>query len=408
MTPKGKFEFIAGVAGTGKSWLVRERAKNSSGVKLTASTGIAAVNLASEDYTVTTINSLLWYYDTASLEDAWSSGKLDTALRKLYYDQGTREIILDEVSMLSGEQLNIILQGIDFLNDNAERSMDPMGLTLVGDFCQLPPVSADAEGFAFECSRWNRFEANTKILTEIKRQTDREFIEALGYVRSGNADMATDYFSQFMVPRNDIDFEGTSIRAKNVHVDRHNALRLDRLSTPIHRFTTERSGTQLPEWKKNIPEVVEVKEGALVMLLVNKSINYGDYKEFLYVNGDLGHVEGATEETCFVRLIRTGEQVEVEYTTKENAILGKNNQKVVIGECHHMPLRLGWASTVHKAQGLTVDRAQIDLTNHFFGNPGMAYVALSRARTPEGLTIVGKPEVFMRRIAVDDRVRRWL
>lgn len=408
MSETGIFEYIGGAAGCGKTWQARERVRaNLWGVRLCASTGIAAINLGQAEFTCTTINSLLWYFNTADLEDAWTQGRLDMALRR-HWEEGTRQIIIDEVSMMSGRQIDVICQGIDYLNE--KRGFDagqPLGMTLIGDFCQLPPIDELDEGFAFEAKRWDRFENNTTILTEIKRQTDLEFVKALRSVRRGEGAEAVEFFKPYMNNRLDIDFEGTTIMSKNIEVDRFNERRLDRLNTDWVRFPSHRFGKQLKEWTKNIPQVFETKLDALVMILVNKPIPLSG-GEFEYVNGDLGYIRDFTEKTATVELLRSGETVEVEYSNKENIEKHKGKQEVV-GNCEHMPLRTAYATTCHKSQGLTLDRVQINLNGQFFNYGGMAYVALSRARTQDGLRIVvGRPETFIKRCRTNPKVEQWL
>ena len=328
------------------------------------------------------------------------------ALRKLY-EEGTRQIIIDEVSMMSGRQIDVICKGIDYLNNTRGfDNNDPFGLTLIGDFCQLPPVSERVEGFAFEGDSWSRFDENKLILTEIKRQTDLEFVEALRLVRRGEGKAAIEFFEPFMSKRLDIEFEGTTIMSKNVEVDRFNERRLSRLTSNKVRFPSHRFDKQLPEWTKNIPQVFETKLDALVMILVNKPIPDSG-GEFEYVNGDLGYIRDVTEKTAVVELLRGG-TVEVGYTKKENKEK-KDGKELVVGNCEHMPLRTAYATTCHKSQGLTLDRVQINLNGQFFGYGGMAYVALSRARSQEGLSIIcGSPDTFARRCQTNPKVKQWL
>jgi len=399
----GLYKYIGGAAGCGKSWEARERVRRSpSTVRMTASTGIAAINLGQSEFTCTTINSLLWYYNTKSLEDAWTTGKLDIAMRRIQ-EQGINEIIIDEVSMMSGRQIDLICKGLDYANDRSNYQ-SPIGLTLVGDFLQLPPVEEKAEGFAFEATHWDRFESDTTILTEIKRQADPAFIEALHAVRKGDGASAVDFFRPHMKKHLDVDFEGTTIMAKNLEVDRFNELRLERLKTPWIRFPSHRFGDQLKEWEK-IPQVLDVKMDALVMVLVNKAFE----GEFEYVNGDLGFIRDYDNEHCTVELMRTGQTIAIEYTTKENKVRQKGGGEQTLGTCEHMPLRVAYATTCHKVQGLTLDRVQINLNAQFFSYPGMGYVGLSRARTAEGLEIVvGNDNTFIKRCNTNPRVARWL
>jgi len=399
------FQYIGGAAGCGKTWEAKEMMHQSPfETRLTATTGIAAINCSDDDFTCTTINSLLWYKDTDALEDAEVQGKLDMALRQLW-SGGVTHIMIDEVSMMSGRQLDIIVNAIDRLNEL--HGYDPaIRLTILGDFCQLPPVAEKEEGFAFEAKCWDRFEDNKIIMTEIKRQADKEFINALRAVRRGAGPDAVDFFSPYIAQMVDVDFQGTTIFGYNREVDRFNKLRLDRLDTEWVRFPSHRFGKQLPEWK-NIPQVFETKLDSLVMLLVNKSIK-GSGGIFEYVNGDLGYIREAYKDRAVVELIRTGGYVEVAYTVKEN-VAKKEGKRYVSGTCEHVPLRVAYATTCHKSQGLTLDRVQVNINTKFFKEGGMTYVALSRARSPEGLRIVaGSERTFINRCRTSPKVERWL
>ena len=116
----------------------------------------------------------------------------------------------------------MICNALDYHNDMRDES-EQIGLTVIGDFCQLPPVAEKEEGFAFETKHWKRFEDNTTILTEIKRQTDIEFVEALRHVRRGNGADAVEFFKPYMERLVDVDFDGTTVMAKNIEVDRFNS-----------------------------------------------------------------------------------------------------------------------------------------------------------------------------------------
>ena len=180
------------------------------------------------------------------------------------------------------------------------------------------------------------------------------------------------------------------------------------------------------EW--GIPPSVRLKTNAYVMLLSNAP-------DFGYANGDCGWIEGHSEESVQVKLVRTGQVVEVprvvrgvEHAEKPDAYSGTVSipksedagayiprqhyrgrvKRYVMGQIEYFPLRLAYASTVHKSQSLTLDKVQCDFRDHFFSHPGMLYVALSRCRTLEGLRLVGQQGTFARHCTVDSRVREWI
>ncbi len=445
--PVPPFTYLAGAAGCGKTWATRAWAERDPGVLRAATTGIAAINLGG-----TTINSLLGYFDTKSLMDSYTTGFLTARLGKLW-KAGARRIILDEVSMLDGDQLTYLVKAIEEVNgrgyvlDSADAeesgSVDGsggMGLTLVGDFCQLPPVKAP---FAFDSSEWGRFDepGATITLTEIRRQADPTFVDALRACRRGDGHRAIDVFGPGIARQTDDTFDGPTLLAKNEQVDRYNWIRMGKLVGEAHRdlhFTSDRWGKQRSEWGSpqkpphtwGIPPRLHLKTGCLVMVLANRSIATlaGQPPSFLYVNGDLGTVvDGSPERhTCDVQLHRTGQVVEVHYVRrevltpldrarrKELIALGKadliseNGKFEIEGWVDYCPLRVAYASTVHKSQGLSLDKVQVNISDPFFKTPGMVYVALSRARSLEGLRLVGSTAAFIERCVTDPRLSRWL
>ena len=417
------FTALLGGAGTGKTFLVKQwmREAELGSLALAATTGIAAVNLGEG----TTINALLRYFNTESLIDLFTSGALTMRLKKLRR-AGLRRIILDEVSMLDGDQLTVLVRAVEECNgegfdlgDVAEEDKDlpPLGLTVVGDFCQLPPVKAP---FAFESLEWGKFSVQT--LSKVWRQQDDAFVDALRAARRGDGRGAVEALEPCFVKATDPHFDGPTLLAKNDAVDRYNRLKLDALQTAEATFSASRWGEQRTEWKQ-IPETLVLKEGCLVMALAN------DYDEELdayrYVNGDLGIFRemdragnalvtfqrtGATEDVIRITRVVTepmevGERKALKAAGEAHRIKDKNK---VVGEITYMPLRVAYATTVHKSQGLSLDRVQVNLREPFMASPGMAYVALSRARTLEGLRLIGSAQTFVARCTVDPRVRQWI
>lgn len=400
------FEVVMGSAGTGKTWLMKDRQQKTRGVVLCATTGIAAINLGG-----TTINALLGYYDTKSLKETFLNGFLQSRLRKLRASGVTRYVI-DEVSMFDGNALDLLVRAVDEVNESRVSSYDPeVKITLVGDFAQLPPVKAP---FAFNAEMWDRFEENTTTLTEIRRQTEKDFILALQAARRGDGAAALEYFRDRMVTEKQEDFQGPTILAMNEEVDRYNKLKLASCPGEWLSLQNTKEGRQRGEWK-NIPDRIDLKTGAQVMVLANRRDI--ETKEYLYVNGDLGTLEGVDElgEQPYpvVKLHRTGklqivQPVQREFLVPTGNTGARKDRFTVEGTITYYPLRLAYASTVHKTQGLSLDRVQVSIANHFFSNPGSVYVALSRARTPDGLRLVGTPDMFIQRCNADPKVKRFL
>jgi ATP-dependent DNA helicase PIF1 len=434
-------ELLTGAAGTGKTHeILRRQAEDPNYGQTVATTGIAAINLGT-----ITINSLLGYFDTESMEDAFNKGQLERRLRELA-DTGARNLIVDEISMLDKRQLNMLYRGVSLVNERRDwKQQEPLGLVLTGDFCQLPPVKAE---WCFKADCWPQFEANTTRLTKCWRQSDQKFLDAINLIRKGDGRAGADLLRDMVefVPNAQVGFDGTTIIAKNEMVDNFNFTSQSRLTGAMTRVTNERWGRLRSEWKwemfkgkriGTIPPTLELKIGALVMILNN------DTPVFSYVNGDLGHIEDydGASGIYYIKLKRTDEIVPIgpivrEYQQKDMIGSGYSREQIDMIPCYHpnrdedipfgvvyfnekrrryvtggvkyYPLRLAYASTVHKTQGLSLDAVQIDCYNHFFGAPAMAYVAISRARTPQGLRIVGTPDLLAERVKVHPEVLRWL
>ena len=422
-------EFITGAAGTGKTTLIAQRIQETPNYgALCATTGIAAVNLGPN---ISTINSALGYYDLSDLKGKFIKGKLKTKLKAFLVKHGAK-LIIDEISMMGAEPLDIIY---DTMHDISEEKTCPPGLGMIvtGDFLQLPPVK---QPWAFTAQCWPEFEASTTMLTKVHRQSHPEFLRILQQIRRGDNIMApldlakipevtwTDY--------PDHDFPGTTIFGVNKEVNRMNRIRLNALKRqglkPIN-FKAYRWGKQKGEWKL-IPEILEVTEQAYVMILINEP------QTFSYANGDCGEVTQLEEGKCVIKLRRDGSTAvipwvtrryevegmpqdyplapekaksfsewkksmeETEWADEDISVLTTDQQKTkykgylvsmtnkykqwgrpyydydkdvyVLGEVVYMPVRLAWATTVHKSQGLTLDQVQVDMGHGFFGGPSMA------------------------------------
>ena len=435
-TPIPTFTFLCGAAGSGKTYQTKLwREDVGSSLELCATTGIAALNLGGS-----TINSLLGYFDTESLQQKFYGGQLTGILRRLY-KAGLRRIVLDEVSMLDGDQLTFLVRAIDDVNQEsyfvdpddefANPNRDPLGLTLVGDFAQLSPVKAP---YAFQSPEWHRFADHTHMLTEIKRQADAGFIQALRDARKGDGGAALTFLKPQMVATVDNDFTGTTLFANNETVDRYNQIRLDKLQTPLVFLASERWGKQRSEWGDpnklpftwGIPQRLPLKVGAWVMILTNVWIQGSRPRVPYYINGDCGELVDVNLETkeAIVKLQR-GPQVRVSYCHREVVVPATSERhtemrklgladkiteegKEILGTIDYMPLRLAWGSTVHKSQGLSLDKVQMDISDPFFKTSGMLYVSLSRCRTVEGLRIVGRADTFITRCVADPKLWAWL
>lgn len=408
---KDDFLFLTGNAGTGKSTIIRELSKtNSTWMKLCSTTGIAAINAGG-----ITINSALKYFDTKSLGAKFDNGFLHMNLRKI---RANFKILgIDEISMMDSEQLDYICDAVDEINNDGTGKK--LGLHLVGDLAQLPPINAP---FVFKSKYWDRFEENTIKLTKIWRQDNQDFLKAINLVRAGKGNDAViallDCGVKF-VPTLDNNFQGTTIIPKNDGVDHFNNIRLGQIDSPVIRLTPIKRGMQLGEWEKQIPYELRLKVGAYIVILANDPM-------FRYANGDCGIIERyePNGELFFVRLKRNNELVRIGRILRENRSDNMPTQnhfssmfspyvdnftgEWVMGTIKYHPIRLAWATTCHKSQGLSLDAVQIDSRHAFFGSDNLAYVAISRCKTASGLVVVGEPRYVAGKIKVSKDVLQYI
>lgn len=402
-------EFIAGPAGSGKSTLIRQRLNEQgpSYTKLCATTGVAAANLST-----VTLHSLLKFF---KLEDLTLRRKKVLHILECL---NVKSITIDEVSMLSGKLLDAV---VDVLDDYNEGCPDQIDLVLTGDFCQLPPVDLQ-DGFAFDAKCWPRVKV-TK-LEKVWRQNEPKFLEALNLARKGQGSLCTKLLKDIceFASSRDADFPGLCLVATKAEAHKFNTINLEKISTPYLTYQSSRWGQQLTDWK-DIPDQVSLKLNCRVKIRSNET------KTFSYVSGDTGIL--VNHQPCMVKLDRTGLLVIVKPIIRYNEVpeptdtskvmefcdpeTGEIHRIHYIGTINYMPVEPGYASTIHSAQGLTLDSAQIsliDLTSFLlnrrqFGQ-NLVYVALSRVRNPANLRIHGSPQELASKVRLHPRVNSWI
>jgi ATP-dependent DNA helicase PIF1 len=407
-----QFAAIFGRAGTGKTFAMREIAENNSRICLSASTGIAAVNLDA-----TTVHSKLKFFNTQSLEEAYIRKSLHANLSKLTDRYDT--LVIDEASMINAKTLDIIVQAMSEINEN-------LNLYLIGDLLQLPPVTGKGEEKAeYICNAaiWPLFDENTITLTKIWRQENPLFISAINSMRESKGIKALELLKQSgvaFIPKLIESFDGTTIIAVNKEVDSFNNKELMKLKSPLIRISPTRRGRQKKEWDNYIPYEMRFKKDCYVMILTN------DIREWKYANGDCGTIVDydSKSDRFSVKLKRNGKIVQIGRITRRFLTDKTPNQvefnsmftptidhitgEWCIGEIKYHPLRIAYASTCHKVQGLSLDKVQIDIRHNFFSYPSMLYTGISRARTPENLVIVGSEKDFITKCKISDEVKRWI
>jgi hypothetical protein len=392
---RGKNVFLSGNAGTGKSTVVGHVLENLDerrGVAVVATTGIAAINLRdqfaakypkSRPLRVTTIYSWAGIgIGPAQGEhvDAFVGRMADQAQRTPHMWRNLRNthmVIIDEVSMLPGKVLDAI-DRIARLARNDTRPFGGMQVVAVGDFLQLPPVSKNGVyDWAFKSAAWRELKFIPHILKTVHRQSDPEFVSLLNAVRTGRIGKEHEALLRSRVPtfpRQDI----LRLFTHNAQVDKWNNMMLDGIESPEveHKMTTRGDPYAVEKLRKNliVQDVVKLKKGARVMVLANIR---GDDGELALVNGSLATVVDPSTPTIIAD--GTTEIVALErYGWVEDMDPMINTATVT-----QVPLRLAWASTIHKSQGLSLDSALIDV--RAAREPGQAYVALSRVKKISGM-----------------------
>lgn len=341
-----------------------------------------------------TLNSLLTYYNTGSLARKAHNGKLIRTLQNLA-DSGVlgQSLGIDEVSMMEAEQLDIITSAMNRAF-NGRR-----GIVLTGDFAQLPPVEGQ---FAFEADCWPQYEKNMVVLDKIWRQHDEKFLNALALIRRGDAiDGARALVESGAEFRSasDVDFDGVTLVPTNDEADSINGRQAAKLPG-LNVFVSERKGKEAPEWKL-IPPATVMKPGCRVMVTANEPNG-------LHVNGDLGTFIEQVGKNARVRLDRDGLEILITPITRKNIDYTESSQGKWIGEITFMPLKLAYALTIHKSQGLTLPRVQLHVEHWFAKSPALIYVACSRVREANNLFIVGSSQQLAAKITAHPGARRWL
>src|SRR3989338_2075947 len=291
-------------------------------------------------------------------------------------------LIVDEVSMLDGRTL----ESVERVCRAVRYSEAPFGglqVIFVGDFFQLPPVARGAERavFAYESRAWASLDPLVCYLSEQYRQDDADFLSVLSAIRTDTFDeLHAEHLRRRVGEHHTADLDIPRLFPHNADVDRINADRLSRINAPSECFAMTSAGPDglVENLKRGClsPEQLELKLGAAVMFTKNSMTGE-------YVNGTLGTVIDFEEETKFP-LIKTHSGGRVTATPAEWAI--EENGKVR-AKITQIPLRLAWAMTVHKSQGMSIDAAVIDLAHAF--EYGQGYVALSRVRRLSGLHLLG-------------------
>lgn len=377
--------FLTGSAGSGKTFLLNQYVdylrKKKVKVGITASTGIAATHMNG-----VTIHS----WSGMGIKDSLTDYDMQKLLKKRHLKKNfkkTKVLVIDEISMLHHFQLDMI----DKICRAFRQKNEPFGgmqVILCGDFFQLPPVNrrGDEVCFATESDIWPNMDLKVCYLREQHRHGDDELTKILNDIRAGSVGEHT---LKLLKKRYSGSVETgnlTKLYTHNVDVDAINNGELQKLEGGhIVYAMTSRGNPKLAEvLKKNClaPEQLALKKGALVMFVKNSF-------EEDYVNGTLGRVIGFNKEG--LPIVKTNKD-RIIHVDRKSWMIEEEGKAIV--EINQVPLRLAWAITVHKSQGMTLDAAEIDLSKSFV--EGMGYVALSRVRSLDGLKLVGLNDMALR------------
>ena len=382
----GESVLLTGPAGAGKTFVLNQFIKlvkaGGKYVSVTATTGLAATHLGGS-----TIHS----WSGIGINDELQPGFADTL------SKGRREIIektdvliIDEISMLHDFRLDMV----DEVCRIVRKKDEPFGgiqIIMSGDFFQLPPINrgdSRAGGFIVNSRVWQELDPVVCYLEEQHRQDDEELLEILNAMRAGELRRG---HAEKLLSRVDVelDFDSgiTELHTVNIDVDRINEQKLDRLEGDELFYTQTSTGSKnyVENLQRSVlaPQVLRLKKGALVMAVKNSL----DKK---YVNGSIGTIidfEPVTEYP--VVEFRNGKVLTVAPDTWE--LRDGEKKRASISQ---IPLRLAWAITVHKSQGMTLDEAKVDLRKAFV--EGMGYVALSRVKNLNSLYLAGINQMALR------------
>jgi len=406
--------FLTGGAGVGKSYLTNEVIKSyrqeSKQVVALGSTGVSAVNIGGFTVHSFFVFGISNNFDELRLADRRAKQRLGN-LKKIL--KATDLIIIDEISMISTTLLDMISYRLDSLGYLGK-------LLFVGDFFQLPPVRKSSKRsdlfveslYAFESSAWSKFDLTVIELTQMKRTQDKLFTHILQKVRRGICDDEVIQYMSRLWNNDSVDnIDPTYLYGRNIEVEQTNRHKIDQLKSDetVPFADVECFGSvnekRLASWKSMLPitEQLTLKEGVPILFTVNK---WGKF-----VNGERGILHKIEEnylivekEEEFVRVERHDFDL-LDMVAKPDGTI----ETISLATLSQFPLKLAYAVTIHKSQGMSIDNLVCNVDNIFA--PSQFYVAISRAIDPKTLKIDfnrGDLAQYLHRVVnVDQRVEDY-
>ena len=407
----GRSIFLTGKAGTGKTTFLKTVVEQSKKRTIVvAPTGVAAINAGGM-----TIHSFFQLPFTPYVPNARIQSKFDFGKEKRRIIASLDLLIIDEISMVRSD----LLDAIDSVLRRYRDHYKPFGgvqLLMIGDLQQLTPVVTPEDEallkpyydtpYFFGSKALQQIEYVTILLSQVFRQEDKAFLDVLNHIREAHPttnDIATlnQRCQPAFIPKQGEGY--IRLTTHNYLADNYNENELKKLPGHSYTFQAQIEGN-FPEYSYPTSEVLTLKEGAQVMFVKNDPSG-----EHRYYNGRIGEIVEISESRVCVLCAGDAEGIEVEPLEWENAQYQLNPETRVIeskvqGTFRQLPLRLAWAITIHKSQGLTFERAIIDANLSFA--PGQVYVALSRCKTLEGM-VLSQP-IEARAIIADKRVEDYI
>ena len=378
--------FVTGSAGTGKTYLLQQFIgylhERQIYPTIVAPTGIAASHLKGQ-----TIHS---FFALGIRDTVVDNGYVEFLLEKSYLKSRFSKLkilIIDEVSMVSPEifsSMDKILRAFK----NSPLAFGGVQVVISGDFFQLPPVSREfkEKRFAWQSPAWKSLDLKSCYLNEKFRQNDERLIGILDEIRGACiSEKSRELLDSRYRKELSGEYQPTKLYTHNMDVDRINLEELNRLQNPpqLFKFTSKGSAKNIEKIFKTalIVEELTLKKDAIVIFVKNNP-------EKEYVNGTTGVVVGFEND---IPLVKTSMGKIIRVVAEDWTI--ENDKSETIATVSQIPLRLAWAITIHKSQGMTLDAAEIDLSKTF--EVGQGYVALSRIKSIEGLRLMGFNEMAL-------------